>query len=147
MSSGGHIANLLTVATRSLRSSADQKSALRVIEEIIVNLIGSEELAIFEVEPPRLKLLWSFGVEREKYSGLTFDASGRIGWTAQTGQTFVAEGGAQPVSACVPLKLDKRTAFVIAVFRLLPQKREIETHDRELFNLLSEEAAKVLYGR
>jgi predicted nuclease with TOPRIM domain len=58
-----NLANLYVVSYR-LHGTLDRSEVLSVIEEIIINLIGSEELAIFEVDQAgsSLDLVASFGM-------------------------------------------------------------------------------------
>ena len=145
-----NLANLY-VASYRLHASLDRGEVLDVIHEIIINLIGSEELAVFELEAGRLKLLSSFGVEAAAYAQLPVDDS-PIGRTAATGEMYLAEpppnSTSAPVSSlttCIPLKVGGEVIGVIAVFRMLPQKPVLATIDRELFELLGSHAAMALY--
>jgi hypothetical protein len=120
----------------------------------VANLIGSEELAILELEPghTELALVASFGVEEAPLRGIAVGA-GPIGRAAATGEVYVrAEGeagmalsGESPVTACIPLSLDGQVTGVIAIFRLLSHKPALAAADHELFGLLASQAAVALY--
>jgi len=148
-----NLANLY-VASYRLHGTLDRKEVVAAIQEIIANLIGSEEAALFELDPDTraLQLTASFGVDPEVWRSIPA-GTGRIGQAVQSGQTFVAgEGEAAPaegpekgLTACVPLKLDGRVMGAIAIFGLLPQKSAIEELDYELFDLLATQAAFALY--
>jgi alanyl-tRNA synthetase len=148
-----NLANLY-VASYRLHGTVDREEVLAVIQEIAANLIGSEEMAVFEMSPDAaaLQLVASFGVDPAPYHRVAL-SQGLIGRAAASGETYVA--GEQPLAegvacerdltACIPLKLGGRVTGAIALFRLLPQKSGIETLDRELFDLLATHAATALY--
>jgi len=148
-----NLANLY-VASYRLHGTLDRKEVIAAIQEIIANLIGSEDAALFELDPETrtLQLAASFGVDPEVWRSVPI-GSGVIGHAAETGETFVAgegqlvpvEGPESRLTACVPLKLDGRVMGAIAIFGLLPQKVAIEELDHELFDLLATQAAFALY--
>jgi len=147
-----NLANLY-VATYRLHGTLDREEVLQAIHEIIINLIGSEELAVFELDEAnqRLNLLSSFGVDAARYAALPLDDS-PIATTALTGEMYLHEPppsyAASPESSlttCVPLKVDDRVIGVIAVFRMLPQKPILAPLDRELFGLLGSHAGIALH--
>ncbi len=147
-----NLANLY-VASYRLHGTLDRGEVLQAIHEIIINLVGSEELAIFELDAARgeLKLLSSFGIDESRYATLPLDDSA-IARTVQTGEMFLHEpppnSASSPVSSlttCVPLKLGEQVIGVIAVFRMLPQKPQLVSVDRELFALLGTHAAIALH--
>jgi nitrate/nitrite-specific signal transduction histidine kinase len=153
-----HNANLanLYVASYRLHSTLNRQEVLETIQEIIINLIGSEELGIFELQPGHtsLELVSSFGIEPERYRHIAL-GSGLIGKVAQTGETYLDEssngnGNAPAVdedhlTSCIPLKVDGKVTGAIAIFRLLQQKNGLQEVDYELFHLLATHAATALY--
>ncbi len=145
-----NLANLY-VASYRLHGTLDQQEVLSAISEIVANLIGSEELAVYETsaDGSTLELLTAVGLSPDAWRRLKV-GEGPIGRVAQTGETYVAppdRAGAPPdgLTACIALKLDSRVTGVIAIFRLLPQKARLETVDFELFDLLGTHAATALY--
>lgn len=147
-----NLANLY-VATYQLHGTLDRDRVLGAIKEVIINLIGSEELGIWEITGENLTLLDSFGIDPKQWERVALDGDGGlIGLVAETGQRYVAGeadiigGGSQEnLSACIPLKLDDTVIGVIGIFRLLPQKDGFEPIDLELFDLLGSHAATALY--
>jgi len=147
-----NLANLY-VASYRLYGTLDRQEVLGAIQEIVVNLIGSEELGVYELEPEEatLRLVASVGIDPTAHDRVAVGA-GRIGRVAATGEPDIG-GGAEvaaravetDLSACIPLKLDGRVIGAIALFRLLPQKNGFESVDRELFDLLGTHAATALY--
>ncbi len=148
-----NLANLYVVSYR-LHGTLDRKEVLEIMQETIINLIGSEEFAIFERTPEgsALALASSFGVEEGRFGAIPLGV-GLIGQTARTGETYVAglldDRDRQPaeadLTACIPLKVDGKITGAIAVFRLLQQKSGLEALDFELFDLLATHAATALY--
>ena len=139
----------LYVASYQLHASVELEAVLRTIQEIVVNLIGSEEVAIFEFNDAarEFRLASSFGVEESRLK--SFKAgSGPIGSRLLSGEVFVNDhvsGGEDKLTACVPLRIGDRVTGAILVFRLLEHKQELQPVDHELFELLSIHASTALY--
>ena len=135
----------LYVATSRLHESLDRGEVLRAIQEIIINLLGSEELAVFELseDGSALELVDSFGVEEKKFKRISMTGS-QIGKVAQSGQSVEGKEG---LTACVPLMLGDHAVGAVAVFSLLPQKKAdgLQQTDRELLELLRAQAGLALY--
>jgi hypothetical protein len=148
-----NLANLY-VASYRLHGTVERGEVVLAIQEIVANLIGSEELAILEREPgsAELALVAAFGVEEAPLRRIAVGA-GLIGRAAATGEVYVrGEGeagvtvsGESPVTACIPLSLDGQVMGVIAIFRLLSHKPALAAADHELFGLLANQAAVALY--
>lgn len=140
------LANLY-VASYQLNGTLDRERVIASIKEIVINLIGCEELAIWELDPAfdALTLIGSFGIDEAKWSAVPL-GSGTVGNVALMGEPFVAgETGPHDLVACIPLKLDERVVGAIGLFSLLPQKSGLESLDHELFDLLASHAASALY--
>jgi regulator of replication initiation timing len=146
-----NLANLY-VASYQFAGTLDRDRVLQVIQEILANLVGSEEIAVFELDDTgaSLRLVASHGIESAAFARVAL-GQGVIGAVAASGDGWIAgdaapaEGTEALLTACVPLKLEDRVTGAIAIFRLLPQKRGIEPVDRELFDLLATHAAMALY--
>ena len=152
--SEAQVANLasLYVAVTSVHGALDRPSVLTSVQEIVTNLIGSEEMAIFETdaEHGRLMLLASTGIEPGSYQEI-YVGEGAIGRAAATGERLIrAEGGSlseegdAALTACIPLKVAGRVVGVLAVFRLLPHKLRLDAIDIDLFDVLAAHAASAL---
>lgn len=147
-----NLANLY-VASFRLHNTLDRDEVVAALLEILANLVGTEEVALFEVDAarPTLTLVASNGIQAEAYQAIPRER-GWIGSAVASGETFVRDDGhvasvpfEEHLTACVPLKLDGRVMGALAIFRLLPQKPGIENLDRELFDLLATHAAMALY--
>jgi len=148
-----NLANLY-VASYRLNGTVDRDELMLALQEIVANLVGSEEMGVFEVSEngKTLSLAASLGLDAERYRELPADR-GLIGQALRSGQTYV--GGLQPgddraegeenLTACIPLIVEERPIGVIAIFRLLSHKPQIEDIDRELFELLAAQASVALY--
>jgi GAF domain-containing protein len=149
------LANLY-VASYRLHESLSREEIIGVIQEIVINLIGSEELAIFERANDELDLIASHGIDLEQLRSTMLGSKG-VGsvrdvaaGVMDSGACYVAspEQRAQSesnLSACVPLVLNGESIGAIAVFRLLAHKPEFEPLDLELFDLLASHAAVALH--
>ena len=149
-----HLANLY-VAGYGLHGTLDRDELLRTVQEIIANLVGSEEMALFEqdAEGRTLRLVGSFGVDPDEFRAIPV-GEGRIGRVAATGEAYLAERDGregmmmpreQGLTACIPLNLCGRTTGVLAVLRLLSHKPRLEALDDQIFDLLTSQVAISLY--
>lgn len=139
----------LYVASYQLHASVAREAVLGTIQEIVVNLIGSEEVAIFEFHDGarEFRLSASFGVDQLKLKNFKA-GSGPLGRRLVDGEVFVnddAAGGEDQLTACVPLKIGEHIIGAILVFRLLEHKQALQAVDHELFELLSIHASTALY--
>ena len=152
--SEAQVANLasLYVAVTSVHGALDRPSVLSSVQEIVTNLIGSEEMAIFETDSARgrLTLLASIGIEPGPYQEIGL-GEGAIGRAAATGERVIrneggslTEDGDAALTACIPLKVAGRIVGVLAVFRLLPHKGALDAIDIDLFDVLAAHAASAL---
>ena len=139
----------LYIASYQLHASVERRRVLESIQEIIINLIGSEELAIFEMNQKsgRFELAASFGIDGSKLKSFK-SGDGPIGARLASGEVFVdgeAKPGETKLTACVPLKINDTIIGAILDFRLLQHKQSLQAVDHELFELLSVHAANALY--
>lgn len=143
-----NLANLY-VAGYQLHGSLERPLVLGAIKEILINLVGTEDFAIFERDgEDRLKMIDWFDEPPHVFHEVRF-GEGIIGQVAATGQPFFSNGDygrSVGLAACVPLQVDGRVTGAIAIFRLLPQKHDaLEAVDEELLGLLASQAGIALY--
>lgn len=144
----------LSAARKRLIESRDAEDAMEGLREIVGNLLGCEEIGLFKVDARTnaFSVCWSFGADLDHY-----DLSRALG---AAGRQRVMQGachieledrdrstGMAKAQAFVPIRVANQTIGILAILRLLPQKIAFDAHDMELFKLLSEEAAKPLFGR
>jgi hypothetical protein len=141
----------LYVALERIHGGVSRADTLAALQEIVINVVGSEELAIFERRGDRLSLVQSFGIDPEPWRDVRIDG-GAIARAAQ-GQLYVAgrDGPATPgdedITACIPLRVGPHVVGVIAVFRLLGHKPVLGETDQAMFELLSAHAGVALHLR
>jgi putative methionine-R-sulfoxide reductase with GAF domain len=147
-----NLANLY-VASYQLHSTLDYTEVVRIVQEIVINLIGAEVFHLFMVSEKTGKL------ELEASEGQTASTTslalgdGLIGKAAQTGENFFAESVArrdpspfdQPL-AVIPLKIKDAVIGVISINKLLFQKTAFTSMDYELFTLLAGHAATAIFS-
>jgi len=138
----------LYVASYQLHSSVDREFVLNAIQEIVINLIGSEEVAIFaENGQGKFDLASCFGVEPSLLRPFSL-GEGPIGQALARGEVYAENfpiSAAGRITACVPLKINDTIIGAIVVFRLLSHKAALERVDHELFDLLAIHASTALY--
>lgn len=135
----------LNAASARLIQAVEQSRVFEAVGEIIGNLIGSEEVAIFQYRTTDQVFVpvWSTGVEEEILRQFALGA-GLMGRAVHEGASqFRDRRPAAPLlpheedlTACIALKLDKEVIGVIAILGLLPQKTELEWSDFELLRFL-----------
>ena len=141
----------LYVSLDRLHAGLSRAETLAGLQEIVINVVGSEELAIFERRGDRLALVQSFGIDPEPWREVALDR-GAIG-RAAAGTLYVAgrEGppvhGEEDLTACIPLRVGDRVAGVVAIFRLLGHKPMLGDTDYALFDLFSVHVGVALHLR
>ncbi|WP_437977597.1 GAF domain-containing protein [Sorangium sp. So ce295] len=150
------LANLY-VASRRLLPLRTREEACRALQDIIANLVGSEEIAVFEIDNSgAARVVAAYGVAPSS-AVLIAPEEGIVGRVARRIEPYFRQGaalGTDPaapqapcargegdVMACVPLTVDERVVGVIAVFRLLSQKPELGPIDKGLLEALGTLAA------
>lgn len=141
----------LYVSSYQLHGTLDREAVLTTIKEIVINLIGSEELGVFEVSEDgnALELVTSFGISETTFARLNM-VTDPIARLAASGETYVAGSSAAPqglprLTVCLPLKLDGRVTGAVVLFSLLDHKPGLQELDLELLDLLGTHAATALY--
>ncbi|HEU0014482.1 MAG TPA: GAF domain-containing protein [Longimicrobium sp.] len=152
LAEGLSVLTRLWVAASALHEAADEDAALRALEEVMINLAGTEEFGVFEVEGGLLVPVHAFGVadarlHRRAPAGVVARVleSGDA-WRADSPHPDPADGADPPCgpAACIPLRMGGRVAGVVVVWSFLPQKLTFEPFDLELFALLANRAAPAL---
>jgi GAF domain len=135
----------LQATSTRLIQAVEQGHVFEAIGEIIGNLIGTEEAAIFLycAAQQALSPVWSTGVSEEILRQFALGV-GLVGRAAHEGASqFRHRQPAAPLlpceenlTACVPLKLDREVIGVIVILGLLPHKNRLDWVDFELLKLL-----------
>jgi hypothetical protein len=126
-----NLANIY-VASYHLNITLRRESVNAAIAEIVVNLIGSEEFAVFERdERGGYRRIVSVGVDADE----PIATHERVAQVMASGEAWVsAQHG--DLTVCIPLKIDSVVTGFIVIRRLLAHKAGLEPLDLELFDLL-----------
>ena len=142
----------LYVSSYQLHSSLERDCVIAVLQEIIINLVGSEKFLILGLTEAggAADVIGSVGVDESELSGVEPDG-GVMGKVLAAGETYVANGEEQQVyrgcqvESCIPMFLNGEVFGAVIIYELLPQKQVLTAGDEELFSLLSSHAAMALY--
>ncbi|HEY6004428.1 MAG TPA: GAF domain-containing protein [Anaeromyxobacter sp.] len=140
----------LFVTLERLHRGLTRGETLAALQEIVINILGSEELAFLEPRDGALHPLHTFGVRPEALAGLR-PGLGALGRAAQ-GRPWIASrdpsGELAPdeadLTVALPLRAGESVVAVLAVFRLLPHKPSLTDADLEVLSLLECHAGTAL---
>ena len=127
-----NLANLY-VASYQLHSTLDVQEVLKIILEIIINLIGAEKFAlmVLDEELNELVVAATEGIDKRDIPNAKV-GEGLVGAVAKTGESFFEKDLekkrdelSEPL-VCIPLKIKEHVIGVIVVFTLLLQKRILQ---------------------
>ena len=140
-------------ASTRLIESLDAHDPCEAIAEIVGNLIGSEEIAIFRyiAAGEIFSVQWSCGVVAGTLQQFSSGA-GMLGRTVYTAKSQYRDRQEKNLllpheknlTACIVLKSGNEVVGAIALFGLLPQKGALEWADFELLKFLETYAAVAL---
>lgn len=150
-----NLANLY-VASYQLHSTLDFNEVLRIVMEIIINLIGAEQFTIFLMDEKTNELVpvAAEGLSLGELPKLKL-GEGTIGGVAKEGESYFAENtGEHPGQGpdftkpfvCIPLKIKEHVIGVISIYSLFIQKKAFSNIDYELFGLLAGHAATAIFS-
>ncbi len=150
-----NLANLY-VASYQLHSTLDFSEVLRIVLEIIINLIGAEKFAILLIDDKTNELIpvSTEGMAVSEAPRVKI-GDGLIGTVAREGESFFADDmtgagvtGINPLApiVCIPLKIKEHVIGVLSIYKLLMQKERFNNVDYELFNLLAGHAATAIFS-
>jgi len=140
----------LEAARRRLANASDHDDALEAVREIVGNLLGCEEMGLFQVDRD-VRILWSFGITPEQHNSLRDLADVGLHRIMRGECHFEFTPGdgnssLRRTQAFVPIRRGNHTVAVLAILKLLPQKQGFDRPDLDLLAVLSEEAGKALFG-
>ncbi len=144
------LANLY-VASYQLHSTLDLGEVLKIVLEIVINLVGAEVFAVYvaDEKTSRLEAVASEGKDLSLFPQLPL-GEGRIGECVASGDTWCgdtrgSEDLHEPI-ACIPLRVQDQAIGAIAIYKLLQQKESFTPLDHELFTLLAGHAATAIFS-
>jgi transcriptional regulator with GAF, ATPase, and Fis domain len=149
-----NLANLY-VASYQLHSTLDFNESLKIILEIVMNLIGAEEFSIMMLDEStnELSIVAQEGMGPEAHENIKI-GEGAIGDVVKGGEAFYREGDPTDLSGvdylhplvCIPLKIKEHVIGAIVIYKLLIQKTQFTNMDFELFSMLAGHAATALFS-
>jgi hypothetical protein len=145
-----NLANLY-VASYQLHSTLDLSEVLKIIIEIVINLVGAEIFCVYvhDDKTGMLEAVASEGEEPQAFPSMPM-GSGIVGSSVDTGDTHAMDCNGSddyesPIVA-IPLRVEDRPIGAIAIFKLLAQKEHFTPLDHELFTLLAGHAATAIFA-
>lgn len=148
-----NLANLY-VASYQLHSTLDFNEVLRIVLEIIINLIGAEKFVIFLMDEKTNELIpvAAEGLVLSQIEKIKLGET-KIGKVAKDGESYFMETIEYPENidvtkpiVCIPLKIKEHVIGVISIYSLFIQKNSFSNIDYELFNLLAGHAATAIFS-
>ena len=147
-----NLANLY-VASYQLHSTLDYKEVIRIVQEIVINLIGAEAFHLFMVSEKTGRLDLEISEGQQAPITTIPMGEGVIGDAARTGENYFADQVAhseptpfhEPI-AVIPLKIKETVIGVLTINKLLVQKTAFTNMDYELFTLLAGHAATAVFS-
>ncbi len=148
-----NLANLY-VASYQLHSTLDFSEVLRIVIEIVINLIGAEKFSIVLIDDRTNELVpvATEGMDIADAPKVKI-GTGIIGKVAREGESYFTENLTdvreynphEPI-VCIPLKIKEHVIGVLSIYKLLVQKERFSNVDYELFNLLAGQAATAIFS-
>jgi hypothetical protein len=145
-----NLANLY-VASYQLHSTLNVAEVVKIIIEIVINLVGAQSFAVY-VHDEKTGLLEAVASEGEDVAVFPSMPLGEgvVGGAVASGATYcsgepASEDFARPIVA-IPLRVNDRPIGAIAIFELLVQKDGLTPLDHELFTLLAGHAATAIFA-
>jgi hypothetical protein len=149
-----NLANLY-VASYQLHSTLDFREVIQIVQEIIINLIGSDAFAILLLDENSGELRSIAWEGEDMVPGIeslsTRLGEGTLGEVASSGDSYYNQEMTASVSphkplAAVPLKIKEHVIGLIVIYKLLQQKPAFTAVDYELFSLLAAHAATAIFA-
>ncbi len=146
-----NVAKLYAASCRLL-GARDGNEWVTSIQEILVNIVGTEQLALVQIaEPGKPRVLLSMDVAEDRCLAL-LHSEGPVKKAIESGRPFVAKSPLEPhtepdglcVTAAIPMTIDGAVKGAVLVMRMLPQKKELTRLDREIYDLIGNVGARAL---
>ncbi|PWT92126.1 MAG: diguanylate phosphodiesterase [Acidobacteria bacterium] len=149
-----NLANLY-VASYQLHSTLDFNEVIRIVMEIIINLVGAETFCILLLDEKTndLRMVANEGLDEYKNEKIQV-GTGKIGTVAKSGEPYYINQEMESITdvdfynplACIPLKIKEHVIGVISIYKLFVQKEGFTAVDYELFTLLAGHAATAIFS-
>jgi GAF domain-containing protein len=140
----------LYVAKHRLHASFDAAEVMRIVRDIMVELVGGKEFAIYLLDPRQKQLRRVTGSGSGKHPETVALGDGHLGRVASAGRPFYLETMGErehppdvPL-AVIPLRSETESIGIIAIWKLLPHKNGFTPVDLQLLELVAEHAPAAL---
>ena len=123
---------------------------MRIVRDIMVELVGGKEFAIYLLDPRQKMLRRVTGNGTAKHPETVALGEGHLGRVASVGRPFYLESmnederSPELPLAVIPLRSDSESIGIIAIWALLPQKKGFTPVDHQLLELVAEHAPAAL---
>jgi hypothetical protein len=145
-----NLANLY-VASYQLHSTLDIDEVLKIIVEIVINLVGAEVFAVYllDGDSGQLDVAVSEGAEPSEFPSCS-KPGGIVAKSLETAEPLCGDP-TQPQNleepiVCIPLIVQNRPIGLIGIFGLLQQKDGFSALDHELFSVMGGHASTALFA-
>ncbi len=145
-----NLANLY-IASYQLHSTLDLDEVLKIIVEIVINLIGAEIFAVYllDGESGQLDVAASEGAELPELPSCS-KPGGIIAKSLEAGTPLCGDptrpSNLEEPIVCIPLIVQNRPIGLIGIFGLLQQKDGFSALDHELFTVMGGHASTALFA-
>ena len=140
----------LYVAKHRLHASLDAAEVMRIVRDIMVELVGGKEFAIYLLDPRQKVLRRVTGSGVLKHPETVALGDGHLGRVAAAGRPFYLETlgererSPETPLAVIPLRSESESIGIIAIWQLLPHKNGFTPIDHQLLELVAEHAPTAL---
>jgi nitrate/nitrite-specific signal transduction histidine kinase len=140
----------LYVAKHRLHASLDAAEVMRIVRDIMVELVGAKEFAIYLLDPRQKMLRRVTGGGTAKHPETVALGDGHLGRVASAGRPFYLETAderersSEIPLAVIPLLSESESIGIIAIWQLLPHKKGFTPVDHQLLELVAEHAPTAL---
>lgn len=143
-------------ATEQMLAPQRRVSVHAAILELVCDLVGTEEVAVFVFDQfdCKLRLVASCGVDSERFSRISLGSS-LIGRSVAKGNIFLrseasraqawAAAVEENLTACIPLRHSGVLLGAVAIFRLLNGRQSFDGHDKDLLEAIGKWMSLTLY--
>lgn len=141
----------LYAAISELHGAVEPHDVVTVIKEIVANLVGCEEMGVFEVWPlgPVFTYVDGIGIDADRFA--TLPPSHPLVQQAYTSGEIVVPADptaesilGRPAAAVVPLRDGATVSALLVLFTLLRQKPVLEREDAELLDAVATHGGRAL---
>ncbi|HXV37836.1 MAG TPA: GAF domain-containing protein [Myxococcota bacterium] len=141
----------LYVASYQLHSTLDLDEVLKIIVEIVINLVGADIFAVYLLDgnTGQLDIAASEGADPSAFPSCSKPGS-PLSTALERGEVTCGDSSREPnfeePIVCIPLIVHDRPIGLIGIFSLLQQKDGFSKLDHELFSVMGGHASTALFA-